>query len=84
MSPQETESNLSVSVQESLVEAWVWPQANKQGGNTDPSINRNWIKDLLSMTKTQFPQVSLWHPEASISLLSLFSEGRQNENHTEN
>ena len=40
VSSQETESDMSVSVQESLVEAWVWPQANKQGGNTDPSINR--------------------------------------------
>ena len=38
MTPQETESDLPVSVQESLVE--VWPQAKQQGGNKAPSINR--------------------------------------------
>ena len=40
VSPQETDSDLPVSVQESLVEACVWSQTKKQGGNTAPHINR--------------------------------------------
>ena len=46
VSPQETDLDLPVSVQESLV-AWVrrrgstvWPQAKQEGGNTAPPINR--------------------------------------------
>ena len=43
----------------------VWSQIKQQGGNTALPINRNWIKDLLSMdgpahqNKTQFPPQSV-------------------------
>ena len=49
--PQETESDLPVSVHESPVEAWVNSSASGQTRGreqTHPST-RNWIKDLLSM-----------------------------------
>ena len=40
--PQETASDLSVSVQRSPGDMWiiVWPQAKQQGGNTVPSFNQ--------------------------------------------
>ena len=52
VTPQETDSALPVSVQESLAEAWVrmtcfrvrgaesWSQVKQQGENTAPPINR--------------------------------------------
>ena len=106
VSPQETEPDLPVSVQEPLVEAWLdsdllWGQGhwiqqgmnksfwrrlllplslpqfgrrlnNREGTQPCPSTG-NWIKDLLSMT--QFPPQSVFHQEASISLLSLAIRG---------
>ena len=53
----------------------VWPHIKQQGGNIAPPINKNWIKDLLSMAHPSeenpvSPSVSLSHQEASINLLS--------------
>ena len=58
---------------------------NREGTQPHPSTE-NWIKDLLStaLPSEQDPvssRVSLSHQESSISLLSLESESRQNENY---
>ena len=62
----------------------VWPQVKHREGTQPRPSTENWIKDLLSMappirTRPSFPSVSLSHQEASISLLSSPSEGRQPE-----
>ena len=64
----------------------VWPQVNSREGTQLHSSTENWINDLLSMappnrTRPRFPLSSRFHQEASISLLSSPSEGRQTENH---
>ena len=54
VSPQKTQPNLPVSVQEFLMEAWVtvWPQPNKREGTQPHPSTENWIKDLLSVALT--------------------------------
>ena len=79
-SPQETESDLPVSVLESYVEAWVNSLASglTTGTKHSPSIkwkiglNIYWSWPCPSEQEPVFPTVSLSHQEVSISLLSLF------------
>ena len=79
VSPQETESDLPVGVQES--------SGQKTGSKHSP-IHQQKIRLKIYWERVQpieqdpvSPTVSLSHQEASISLLSLFMEGRENENH---
>ena len=95
MTPQETDPDLPVSVQESLEEAWVSSGLLQGGrhwvwqcevGTQSCQATENWIKDLLRMappirTRPSFPY-SQSPPSGSFHRLhSLLSEGRQNENH---
>ena len=87
VSPQETESNLPVSVHESPVEVWINSSASGQtrGREHSPThqqkigLNIYWVCRPLQ-NKTQFPPQSvspITFPEASYPYSS---EGRQNEN----
>ena len=95
MTPQDTDPDLPVSVQESLEETWVSSGLQQGGrhrvwqcevGTQSCQATENWIKDLLRMappirTRPSFPY-SQSPPSGSFHRLhSLLSEGRQNENH---
>ena len=63
-----------------------WPQAKLQEGNTAPPINKNWIKDLLSMAlpiraRPRFPHSQSLLPGSFHKPHHYPSEGRQNGNH---
>ena len=70
-----------------ITSAIVWPQVKQQRENTALPINRK-LDEIFTERGPRTleqdpvsPTVSLSHQEASISFLSLLSEGRQNENH---
>ena len=63
-----------------------WPQAKLQEGNTAPPINKNWIKDLLSMAlpiraRPRFSHSQSLLPGSFHKPHHYPSEGRQNGNH---
>ena len=84
VSPQETELDLPMSVQESQVEAWVDRLASGQTTRREHSLSHQqkiglkiyWVWLLPSEQDPVSPIISVSHQEASISLLSLFIRGK--------